>query len=64
MTPDPKTKSSAQEHYDIVGVLPGEVYFKGETIHLEVLTLEKAHQLHALGFPYLRPKQKPVVKVS
>lgn len=64
MAQETKPRSSALEHYDIVGVLPGEVYFKGETIHLDILTLEKAHQLHALGFPYLRPKQKPVVKVS
>lgn len=64
MAQEQKIKSSALEHYDIVGVLPGEVFFKGETIHLDALSLEKAHQLHALGFPYLKPKSKPVVKVS
>jgi hypothetical protein len=64
MAQETKTKESVLDHYEIVGVLPGEVYFKGETIHLGIITLEKAHQLNAMGFPYLKPKTKPVAKVS
>ena len=64
MANESKAKESVLDHFDIVGVQPGEVFFKGETIHLGSLTLEKAHQLHAVGFPYLKPKTKPVAKVS
>jgi len=47
--------------YEVVGVLPGEVYFRGETVDLRSVTLEKADEIVKAGFPYLKADARALV---
>jgi len=40
--------------YKVVGVVPGDVYFKGQIIDLRILSNEQAARLIEEGIPYLK----------
>jgi hypothetical protein len=40
--------------FKVIGVLPGEVHFKKETVDLRTITAEKAEEIFKAGFPYLQ----------
>lgn len=58
-----ETKTPASEaikdHFDVIGVVPGEVRLStGEIVDLGNISLEKAKELHENGFPYLKAKKQ------
>lgn len=65
-----ETKTPASEaikdHFDVIGVVPGEVRLStGEIVDLRNISLQKAKELHENGFPYLKAKkQKSEEKVD
>lgn len=44
--------------FKVVGVLPGEVIWRGSKVDLRSITLEDAEKIHGEGFPYLQRELK------
>ena len=49
-------------HYNLVGIVPGEVKIDGETIDFRTISKAKADTLFNKGCPYLKKKSKEKVK--
>lgn len=44
-----------KDHYEVVGVVPGIVQARdGKFVDLTTVSLERAHELHAQKFPFLK----------
>lgn len=52
-----------KDRFEVVGVIPGPVAWKGKTYDLRKISLAKAEQLVQEGLPYLKEKvgTKPAV---
>lgn len=46
-----------KDHYNVVGVLPGEVHFKGKIYDLRTISKANADKLFEDKFPYLEEKK-------
>ncbi len=54
-----KPSEEIKDHFSVVGIVPGEVILStGEKVDLRTISLEKAKELHANGFPFLKAKNR------
>mgnify|MGYP005753781945 CR=1 FL=1 len=50
--------------YEVIGIKPGPVGYKGGTVDLSKITASQAEKLVAQGFPYLRKVDKKATKAE
>ena len=50
--------------YEVVGLVPGPVGYKGQTVDLSKITPARAESLVKQGFPYLRKVEKKATKAE
>jgi hypothetical protein len=62
MREDRIPSSHLEGKFKVIGVLPGEVIWKTEKVDLRTISLEKAEEIAAQGFPYLEKVVAPARK--